>query len=70
MADPASDDKGPTAPLELGEGESQGQSEGESDEQGQSLDTVRLSHAEIAAQLRAAGVSDPVVDDVSEPERH
>lgn len=33
----------------------------------QSLDTVRLTHAEIAAQLREAGVLEPVVDEPEQP---
>ena len=31
-----------------------------------SLDTVRLSHDEIAAQLRAAGVDEEVLDELAE----
>lgn len=32
----------------------------------QSLDTVRLTHAEIIAQLRAAGVQEPEVEAASD----
>jgi hypothetical protein len=56
MADPVSNEKDPvTSPDETARPEVQ------------SLDTVRLSHAEIAAQLRAVGVMNPEVESAEEP---